>query len=171
MKRFLKHFTILLFVVPLVLILLFLTRCMATYEVVDQYGILTKSTVTEANGTVYREEYRYNHALAEVTIKSYENDVLVRTEARELTENDPLLHDTFEVLPHPTATAAATKSEDGTIYYFDADGNTEGRSELTYNRWDRLCEQRDYDAEGNLLRTTKREFAQHTISESNLSGK
>ena len=171
MKRFLKHFTILLFVIPLVLILLFITRCAATYEVVDQYGVLTKSTVTEADGTVYCETYDYAFGYTDVTIEYYENDILVRTEERELTENDPLLHDTLEVLPHPTATAVTTKSEEDTLYYFDADGNAEGWSELVYNRWDRLSEQKDYDAEGTLLRTTKREFVQHTDSVSNLFGK
>ena len=176
MKRFLKHFLILLFVVPLVLILLFITRCAATYEVVDQYGILTKSTVTEADGTVYCEVYQYTHAFTAVTIKSYENDTLVATETRELTEQDPLLRDTFEVLPHPTATAATTDREEDAsgsnviLRYYDAEGNAEGYSKLFYNRWDRLARQEDFNAEGNLLRTTNRQFAGHTISVSNLSG-
>lgn len=171
MKRFLKHFMILLILVPAVLMLGFILRVAATYEVVDEFGLITRSTTTEADGTVRREEYRYDLEKTAVTIEYYENDALIRTEERELTEDDPLLHDTFEVLPHPTATAATTKSEGDTLCYFDSNGNPEGRSELTYNRWDRLCQQKDYDAEGNLLRTTNREFAQHTISESDLSGK
>lgn len=169
MKRFLKHFMILLFLVPLVLILLFITRCAATAELVDQYGVLTKSTVTEADGTIYCERFEYAFGYTDVTVEYYENDVLVRTETRKIEENDPLLHDSLEVLPHPTATAASTKCEEDTLYYFDAGGNAEGRSELVYNRWDRLSEQRDYDAEGTLLRTTKREFVSHTDYISDLS--
>lgn len=168
MKRFLKHFMLLLILVPAVLFLLLIARTAMTYEVEDQYGIITKSTTTLADGTIYTEEYDYDHAFAHVTIEYYENDALIRTEERELNENDPLLRDTFEVLPHPTATAVSTRSEEDTLYYFDTDGHPEGRSELTYNRYDRLCEQRDYDAEGTLLRTTAREFAQHTISKSSL---
>jgi len=171
MKRFLKHFLFLLILIPAVLVIVFITRVAATYEVADQYGLITRSTTTEADGTVYMEKYDYDISAPRVTITYYENDTLLRTQTWELAQDDPLLMDTFEVLPHPTATAASTCAEDGTLYYFDADGNAEGYSELTYNRYDRLCAQRDYDAQGSLLRTTEREFATHTISRSDLTGK
>lgn len=162
MTRFLKHLAYLLLVIPVLLIVVLFSYCELNSEVVEQYGVLLSVTITESDGTVYREEYDYNTQQTIATIEYYENDTLLRVEEHAITENDPLLYDTYEILAHPAATASATEREENgsyvTIRYYSADGTSEGWSELIYNSYERLGKQEDFAADGTLLRTTSRQY-------------
>ena len=162
MNRFTKHLLIavilMVILIPVMLIILFNVIFDIDYKVVEQYSILYEMIITEADGTEYREYYTYNNAKTEVTCEYFKNDELYDTKVVPITQDDPLLNATYEVMPRSDVSAASTERiENGsyvTIRYFDADGRLEGWSELAYNTGKRLNIQEDFDADGNLVRTT-----------------
>ena len=165
--KFVRHLLYFLWLIPLLLILAFCTYTETASVVVDEVFLLHELTVTEADGSEHRERYDYDPALTTVTVERYQNGELLEVCARPVTEEDKI--PAGQVLPHPTATAASrTEERDGsyvTIHWFDADGNAEGYSELIYPSNQRLGQQTDYDADGNILRTTVMYVLAHTFRE------
>lgn len=165
--KFVRNLLYFLWLIPMLLIVSYCTYTETASVVTDEYHLLNYMTITEADGSEYREEYDYDPAYTTVTIERYENGALVETFSRPMTEDDEI--PAWQVLPHPTATAASqTEEKDGsyvTIHWFDADGNTEGYSELIYNSNQRLAQQIDYAADGSVLRTTVMYTLRHTFRE------
>ena len=175
MKRFFAHLTYVLLVLPLMLIVFGFTYCSLRAENAEQSGALLSVTTSDlVTGEKRQEEYKYRNDFTEVTCTYEVNGEVVRTRTWAITKDDPLITDTFEVLPHPTATAAASEKEekDGyvTVRYFDAAGNPEGWSEMTYGACNRLEMQHDFAADGTVLRVTTRGYLIYDYDYSNPDG-
>ena len=169
LKRFLGHLAYLLLLLPLLVIVCGFTYCSLAAETLEQYGVLyTQRTEDLSTGDIREEEYAYDTGYTQVTCTYTVNGTVTDTETWAIGKDDPLLTDTYEILPHPTATAAnAEREENGShvvIRYFDANGNPEGWSELTYNSFHRLSQQQDFAANGTPLRLTTRTYFTHTVS-------
>ncbi len=163
MKRFFAHLSYLLLVLPLLLIVVGFTYCDLAAETVEQYGVLYTVRVEDiASGEILEEEYQYRNDYTEVTCTYSHNGEETETKTWAIEPDDPLITDTYEVLPHPIATAAKSEREENgshvTIRYFDAAGNPEGWSEVTYNSFHRLGTQHDFAADGTPIRVTTRGY-------------
>ena len=163
MKRFFAHLSYALLVLPVCLIVFGVTYCSLRAETMEQSGVLYGVTVRDlTTGDVRREEYKYNQDFTEVTCTYTLNDQVTETKTWAITPEDPLITDTFEILPHPTAVGGSAERIENegyvTIHYVDDNGELIGWSEITYEDCNRLACQHDFAADGTVLQTTTRGY-------------